>query len=130
MASQTALNTNSTSTSSDLLAATHAATALATTDDDPLPPILDYEQKLFCYKAQIDQCVRILKTKKDLEQYLKQTAVLLACVWRSLPQQARVAELIDENDVLLLHHRQIVQSYQGTDGFSHVGDAREARTCC
>ena len=39
VASQTALNTSSTSTSSGV----HAATALATTDDVPIPPVVDDE---------------------------------------------------------------------------------------
>ena len=67
--SQTALNTSSTSTSSGVPAATYAATALATTDDDPIPPILDDEQILLRYQAQIDQFVHMLKTKEDLARY-------------------------------------------------------------
>ena len=84
-ASQTAHKTSSTSTSSGVLAATHAATALATTDDDPAPPILDDEQMLLGYQAQIDQCVRMLKTKKEvIERYEKQVAALLERVPRAV----------------------------------------------
>ena len=53
VASQTALNTSSTSTSSGVPAATHAATALAATDDFPIPPILDDEQA--CAHAQDEE---------------------------------------------------------------------------
>ena len=59
--SQTTLNTSSTSTSSGVPAATHAAMLLATTDDDPFPPILEDEQMLLRYQAQIDTCMHMLK---------------------------------------------------------------------
>ena len=59
--SQTALSKSSTSTSNGAPAATHAATALATTDDVPTPPSLDDEQMLG-YQAQIDLVVHMLKT--------------------------------------------------------------------
>ena len=55
MASQTALNTSSTSTISGVPAATHEATAFL---DDELLPLRS--------QAQIDQCVHMLKTKKEM----------------------------------------------------------------
>ena len=55
VALQMAINTSSTSTSNGVLAATHAATAF-----------LDDEQMLFLYEEQIDQCVHMLKTKKEM----------------------------------------------------------------
>ena len=112
---QTALNTSSTSTSSGVLAATHAATSLATTDDDPIPPILDDEQMLLGYQAQSDQCVRMLKTKKDdLERYEKQTAALLERAPRAASRNRRERQkLVDENNALFLHHRQVVQTTKG-----------------
>ena len=111
-ASQTALNTSSTSTSSGVPAATHAATALATADEVSLPLILDDEQMLLGYQAQIGQCVRMLKTKKDdLERYKKQTAALLDRAPRAASRNRRERQkLVDENNAVLLHHRQVVQT--------------------
>ena len=74
MASQTALNTSSTSTSSGVPAATHAAIAF-----------LDQEQMLLRSQAQIDQCVHMLKTKKEMiERCEKQALVTDACCESSL----------------------------------------------
>ena len=111
--SQTTLNTRSTSTSSGVLAAKHAATALATTDDDPIPPILDDEQMLLRYQAQIDQCVHMLKTKKDMiERYEKQVAALLERVPRAVFSRDRrvLQKQVDEVNALFLHERQLVQT--------------------
>ena len=65
----------------------------ATTDDDPIPLILDDELMLLCYQAQIDQCVHMLKTKRG--SCTVREADCCSCrafASRSLPQQARVAE--------------------------------------
>ena len=83
VASQTAFNTSSTSTSSGVLAATHAATENGAAIDNPLPPILDDEQMLG-YQAQIDQCVHMLQTRKEvIARYEKQVAALVERVPRS-----------------------------------------------
>ena len=109
--SQTTLNTSSTSTSSGVPAATHAATALATTDDDSTPPILDDEQMLFRYQAQIDQCVHMLKTKEDLERYEEQTAAILERAPRAASRnRCEWQKVVDEDNALILHHRQVVQT--------------------
>ena len=85
VASQTALNTSSTSTSSGVSVATHAATALAATVDVPIPPVLDDEQMLLRCQGQIDQCVHMLKTKKEvIARYEKQVAALLERVPRAV----------------------------------------------
>ena len=102
MASRTGFNSSSTSTSSGVLAATHAATALATTDDVPNPPSLDDEQVLG-YQAKIDQVVHMLKTKKeDLARYEKQTAALLERAPRAASRNRREwQKLVDKNDALI-----------------------------
>ena len=131
--SQTTLNTRSTSTSSGVLAATHAATALATTDDDPIPPILDDEQMLHRYQAQIDQCVHMLTTKKDMiERYEKQVAALLERVPRTVFSRDRrvLQKQVDEFKCLFLARASTRANCQGKVGFSHAGGAREARTWC
>ena len=95
-----------------VLAATHAATALATTDDDPTTPILDDEQMLFRYQAQIDQCVHMLKTKKeDLARNEEETAAILERALRAASRNRRECQkVVDENNALILHHRQSVQT--------------------
>ena len=115
MASQTALNTSSTSTSSGVPAATHAATALATTVDVPIPPVLDDEQMLLRYQGQIDQCVHMLKTKEVIARYEKQVAALLERVPRAVSSRDRrvLQKLVDEYNALILHDRQLVQTAKG-----------------
>ena len=111
MASQTALNTSATSTSG-VPAATHAATALATTDDVLIPPILNDEQMLG-YQEQIDQCVRMLKTKKEgIARYEKQVATLLERVPRAVSSRDRrmLQKPVDEYNALILHERQLMQT--------------------
>ena len=71
--------------------------------------ILRHEEWLRDQRLKIDRCVNMLKTKKeDLEQYEKKEAVLLARSpshdWRDLQR------VIDENRVLVLRHRQFVQT--------------------
>ena len=104
----------------------------ATTDDDPIPPILDDEQMLLAYQAQIDHCVHMLKTKKEvIERYEKQVAALLERVPRAVSSRDRrvLQKPVDEYNALILHERQLVQTAKGKLA-SHAGDAREARTCC
>ena len=101
MASQTALSTSFTSTSSGVPAATHAATAF-----------LDDEQMLLRYQAQTDQCVHMLKTKKEMiERCEKQVAALLERVPRAFSSRDRrvLHEQVDEFHALILHQRQLVQ---------------------
>ena len=65
-------------------AATQAATALATTVDDPFSPIPD-DEKMLGYQAQIDQFVHMLKTRKEVTaRYEKQVAALLELVPRAV----------------------------------------------
>ena len=101
VASQTALSTSFTSTSSGVPAATHAATAF-----------LDDEQMLLRYQAQTDQCVHMLKTKKEMiERCEKQVAALLERVPRAFSSRDRrvLHEQVDEFHALILHQRQLVQ---------------------
>ena len=116
-----------------MLAATHAATALATTDDDPIPPIVDDEQMLLRYQAQIDQCVHMLKTKQDMiERYEKQVAALLERVPRAVFSRDRrvLQKQVDEFKCPFLARASTRANCQGKVGFSHAGGAREARTWC
>ena len=87
-----------------------ATTALDGTVDFPIPQILDDELMLLGYQAQIDQLVRMLKTKDDLERYEKQTATILERAPSAVSRNKREwQKLVDENNVLLLHRRQLVQ---------------------
>ena len=100
-------------------AATHAATALAATDDVPIPPSLDDEQMLG-YQAQIDQCVHMLKTKKEvIERYEKQVAALLERVPRAVSSRDRrvLQKPVGGYDALILHERQLVQTVKGKLAF-------------
>ena len=109
MASHTALNTSSTLTSNGVLAATHAAPALATTDDVHLLPVLDDEQMLG-YQEQIDHCVHMLKTQKEeIERYEKQVAALLELVPRAISScDGRVLQKpINEYNALIVHERHL-----------------------
>ena len=57
----------------------------------------------------------MLKTKKDdLERYEKQTAAILERALRAASRNRREwQKLVDENNALLLHHRQPVQTTKG-----------------
>ena len=108
--SQTTLNTSSTSTSSGVPAATHAATALAAAVDIPLPPIPDDEQMLG-YQAKIDQCVHMLKTRKEvIARHEKQVAALLERVPLAVSSRDKRAlqKPVDECIALILHQHQLV----------------------
>ena len=86
--------------------------ALATTDDDRVPPILDDEQVLG-YQAQIDQVVRMLKTKKeDFARYEKQTVSLLERARLAQPPATGAGgrNWLMRIPKLILHHRQVVQT--------------------
>ena len=91
--SQTTLNTSSTSTSSGVPIATHAATTLATTVDDPFPPIPD-DEKMLGYQADLPSCAHTQDeeggscTVREADCCSSR-----ACASRSLSQQARVAEI-------------------------------------
>ena len=77
--------------------------------DVPIPPSLDDEQMLG-YQAQIGHVVHMLMTKKeDLARYEKQTAALLERAPRAASRNRR-QKLVDENDALIQHHRQVVQA--------------------
>ena len=85
----------------------------ATTDDDPIPPILDDEQMLLGYQAEFDQCAHVLKTKKEvIERYEKQVAALLERVPRAVSSRERrvLQKPVDEYNALILHERQLVQT--------------------
>ena len=113
--SQTTLNTSSTSTSGGVLAATHAATALATTVDDFCPQILE-DEKMLGYQAQIDQCVDMLKTRKEvIARYEKQVAALLERVPRavsSFRHKRALPDPVDECNAFILYERQLVQTFK------------------
>ena len=77
--------------------------------DDPE----DDEQMLLGYQAKIDQCVHMLKTKKDvIERYEKQVAALLDRVPRAVSSRGRrMLQLpADEYNALVLQERQLVQT--------------------
>ena len=72
----------------------------------------DDEQMLFCYQANIDQCVHMLKTKKeDLEKYEKQTAAILERAPRAASRDRREwQKVVDESNAQILHHHQLVHT--------------------
>ena len=95
---------------------THRATVVEETSERTVEQIADgredvdadilrHEKVLHGYQANTDHCVQMLKAKKeDLEQYEKKEAALLA---RERREWQRV---VDENKVLIPHHRQVVQT--------------------
>ena len=87
----------------------------ATTDDDPVHPILDDEQMLRGCQAQIDQCMHLLKTKEEvIERYEKHVAALLERVPRAVSSRDRrvLQKPVDEYNALILHERQLEQTAQ------------------
>ena len=72
----------------------------------------DDEQMLLGYQAKIDQCVHMLKTKKEvIERYEKQVDALLERVPRAVSSRDRrvLQKPVDEYNALILHERQLVQ---------------------
>ena len=74
---------------------------------------VDDEQMLLGCQANIDQCVHVLKTKKEvIERYEKQVAALFERVLRAVFSRDRrvLQKLVDEYYALILHERQLVQT--------------------
>ena len=68
---------------------------------------------LLGYQASINQCVHMLKTKKeDLDRYEKQTAALLerALGAASSRDRREWQKVVHENNALILHQRQLVRT--------------------